>query len=239
MRRQHSTNLVIIILSIITSQRDNYILLFKDFMLIIKKQTLLVTALTCRTVSYCFLPLASPPLAPWQLALLFIYNTPFCYGTARDTRYARRVAFLSLFDIARQIVYPPRLPLYRFSAAAFLSSSPAILLSLHDSRTQLSILRIRCLFIQRSHVIHRSRDTFAPSSPLYTTIQLFSLLYCSTVTVYGISSCAPSRSLSSQFTASIYSLCFSQYNRNPARPITLYYSLSIALVQPQHSPKQS
>ena len=30
-------------------------------------------------------------------------------------RYARRVAFLSLFNIARQIVYPPRLPLYRFS----------------------------------------------------------------------------------------------------------------------------
>ena len=50
-----------------------------------------------------------------------------CHGTARDTRYARRVAFLSLFDIARQIVYPPRLPLYRFSRSRIpveLSSNP-------------------------------------------------------------------------------------------------------------------
>ena len=34
------------------------------------------TALT-RTVSYCFLLLAGPPLAPWRLPLLFVYNTPF------------------------------------------------------------------------------------------------------------------------------------------------------------------
>ena len=50
-----------------------------------------------------------------------------CHGTARDTRYAGRVAFLSLFDIARQIVYPPRLPLYRFSRSRIpveLSSNP-------------------------------------------------------------------------------------------------------------------
>ena len=50
-----------------------------------------------------------------------------CHGTARDTRYARRVAFLSLFDIARQIVYPPWLPLYRFSRSRIpveLSSNP-------------------------------------------------------------------------------------------------------------------
>jgi len=31
----------------------------------------------------------------------------YYHGTTRDTRYARRVAFLSLFDIAWQIVYPP------------------------------------------------------------------------------------------------------------------------------------
>jgi len=30
-----------------------------------------------RTVSYCFLLLAGPPLAPWRLPLLFVYNTPF------------------------------------------------------------------------------------------------------------------------------------------------------------------
>ena len=51
----------------------------------------------------------------------------YCYGTARDTRYARRVAFLSLFNITRQIVYPPRLPLYRFSLSRIsvkLSSNP-------------------------------------------------------------------------------------------------------------------
>src|SRR6266568_5694617 len=28
-------------------------------------------------VSYCFLLLAGPPLAPWRLALLFIYDTSF------------------------------------------------------------------------------------------------------------------------------------------------------------------
>jgi hypothetical protein len=39
MRRQHNTNLVIIVLSIITSWKNNYILLFKDSMLIIKGQT--------------------------------------------------------------------------------------------------------------------------------------------------------------------------------------------------------
>ena len=54
----------------------------------------------------------------------------YCHGTARDTRYARRAAFLSLFDIARQIVYPPRLPLYRFSRSRIPVSSLAILLSL-------------------------------------------------------------------------------------------------------------
>ena len=51
----------------------------------------------------------------------------YCHGTARDTRYARRVAFLSLFDIAWQIVYPPRLPLYSFSRTCIpveLSSNP-------------------------------------------------------------------------------------------------------------------
>jgi len=51
----------------------------------------------------------------------------YCYGAARDTRYARRVAFLSLFNIAWQIVYPPRLPLYRFSLSRIsikLSSNP-------------------------------------------------------------------------------------------------------------------
>ena len=50
-----------------------------------------------------------------------------CHGTARDTRYARRVAFLFLFNIARQIAYPPRLPLYRFSLSRIpvkLSSNP-------------------------------------------------------------------------------------------------------------------
>ena len=54
-------------------------------------------------------------------------NAPACYGTAYDTRYASRVAFLSLFDIAQQIVYPPRLPLYRFSRSRVpikLSSNP-------------------------------------------------------------------------------------------------------------------
>jgi len=34
------------------------------------------TVLT-RTVSYYFLLLAGPPLAPWRLPLLFIYDTPF------------------------------------------------------------------------------------------------------------------------------------------------------------------
>jgi hypothetical protein len=38
MRRQYDINLVIVILSVITSWRDNYILLFKDFILIIKGQ---------------------------------------------------------------------------------------------------------------------------------------------------------------------------------------------------------
>src|ERR1700729_2440930 len=50
-----------------------------------------------------------------------------CHGTARDTRYARRVAFLSSFDIAWQMVYPPRLPVYRFSRSCIpveLSSNP-------------------------------------------------------------------------------------------------------------------
>ena len=58
---------------------------------------------------------------------LLKYNIVICHGTARDTRYARRVAFLSLFDIAWQIVYPPRLPLYRFSRSRIpveLSSNP-------------------------------------------------------------------------------------------------------------------
>ena len=53
--------------------------------------------------------------------------TIFYYGTARDTRYARRVAFLSLFNIAQQIVYPPQLLLYRFSRSRIpieLSSNP-------------------------------------------------------------------------------------------------------------------
>jgi hypothetical protein len=56
-----------------------------------------------------------------------VRNVGTCHGTARDTRYARRVAFLSLFDIARQMVYPPRLPLYRFSLSRIpvkLSSNP-------------------------------------------------------------------------------------------------------------------
>ena len=75
------------------------------------------------------------------------------------------------------------------------------------------------------------------SSPLYTTMQLFSLLHCSTVTVCGISSCAPSRFLSSQFTASVYSLYFFQYNRDLAQ-LTLYHSLSTALVQLQYSFRQ-
>jgi hypothetical protein len=39
MRRQHDINLVIIIPSVITSWKDNYILLFKDSILIIKGQT--------------------------------------------------------------------------------------------------------------------------------------------------------------------------------------------------------
>ena len=58
---------------------------------------------------------------------LIEYKVLLCHGTARDTRYARRVAFLSLFDIVRQIVYPPRLPLYRFSRSYIpvkLSSNP-------------------------------------------------------------------------------------------------------------------
>jgi len=41
MRRQYNTNLVNIVLSVITNWKDNYILLFKDFMLIIKRQILL------------------------------------------------------------------------------------------------------------------------------------------------------------------------------------------------------
>ena len=41
MQRQHNINLFIIVLSVITSWRDNYILLFKDSMLVTKGQTLL------------------------------------------------------------------------------------------------------------------------------------------------------------------------------------------------------
>jgi hypothetical protein len=36
MQRQHNINLVIVVLSIITSWKDNYILLFKDSTLVIK-----------------------------------------------------------------------------------------------------------------------------------------------------------------------------------------------------------
>jgi hypothetical protein len=39
MRRQYNANLVIVVLSIIISWRDNYILLFKDSILVIKGQT--------------------------------------------------------------------------------------------------------------------------------------------------------------------------------------------------------
>jgi hypothetical protein len=39
MRRQHNINLVIVVLSVITSWRDNYILLFKDSILVTKGQT--------------------------------------------------------------------------------------------------------------------------------------------------------------------------------------------------------
>ena len=59
--------------------------------------------------------------------LLDLLNISACHRTARDTYYARRVAFLSLFNIARQIVYPPQLPLYRFSRSRIpvkLSSNP-------------------------------------------------------------------------------------------------------------------
>ena len=70
---------------------------------------------------------------------LLVYKVDTYYRTARYMRYTVRVAgyhgipFIYLFTW--RIVYPPRYPYIDSTAAVFLSSSPAILLSLHDSRT--------------------------------------------------------------------------------------------------------
>ena len=65
--------------------------------------------------AYCFLLLAGPPLAPWRLALLFVYDTPFytlllfipqcsylaylCYGTV--TVYS-----ISNYTLSRSLFFP-------------------------------------------------------------------------------------------------------------------------------------
>jgi hypothetical protein len=86
----------------------------------------LITSTVLPPTRFCSFSFSSfIPALPYQ-----IYDPlegGYYHGTTRDTRYARRVAFLSLFDIAQQIVYPPRLPLYRFSLSRIpikLSSNP-------------------------------------------------------------------------------------------------------------------
>jgi hypothetical protein len=64
MRRQHNANLVIIVLSVITSWRNNYILLFKDSMLITKGQTPLQFVI-CDKTKYIFKRIARLNLQEW------------------------------------------------------------------------------------------------------------------------------------------------------------------------------
>jgi hypothetical protein len=67
----------------------------------------------------------------WKISLFIFLKSRLVGSSSRPSRYPNTVSTgrwsEPLFDIARQIVYPPRLPLYRFSLSRIpvkLSSNP-------------------------------------------------------------------------------------------------------------------
>ena len=75
--QRYINNMLYKFLNIFITVYINNILIYLSLLFKYQKYIRCHGIVLTRTVSYYFLLLAGPPLAPWRLPLLFVYNTPF------------------------------------------------------------------------------------------------------------------------------------------------------------------